>query len=664
MRRWPLILTAAIVGANVVAALLWSDGSPLWSPWMLPVGTMSLVGAVLTARVPANPVGPLCMWFGIGAGTTAVLPLSLPYASVSQAAWAEAVNSSINTGVVLTTLVSLMIRFPDGRLLTRRWRYTEWSAVLVALLGACAALINNGWGGSLEQAVHEPPLRASFGGLADMLEPIFYVLMIVLFVVAAWSVVVRFRAAYGDEREQLRWLMSAAFILGIATTIAGFGGASTETQALLVAGAMSLIPVSIAIAVLRYRLYDLDLVLSRTLLFGMLVVFITGVYAIVVVGLGELVGGRDNLALSIGSTALVAVLFEPVRTRAQRWANRLVFGQRATPYEVLADLTTRLAAAESHEGLLERMALRLADGTGAEQAAVWVAEDGGYRALAAHPPLAPASSYTKAVPGWTVPIEHGGEMVGVLSVEPRRGESLTPTERRLAEDLAGSAGLVLNNARLDAALAARAVDLAESRRRLVGAEDAERRSIEQTLEGGVQQQVVALKLRLGIAAKTAAEEDAGQAAGLLDGMTGDAQAVIEQIRTLARGIFPPLLEAEGLRPALIAVVDQAPVDIEADLDDVGRLARDIEGAIYFTVSEALTNAVKHGESPLRIELRRLHDSVEFMVADAGPGFDPSRVLPGSGLTNLADRVETAGGNLRIESAPGSPTVVAGAIPLS
>jgi signal transduction histidine kinase len=184
------------------------------------------------------------------------------------------------------------------------------------------------------------------------------------------------------------------------------------------------------------------------------------------------------------------------------------------------------------------------------------------------------------------------------------------------------------------------------------------------LEGGVQQQVVALKLRLGIAAKTAAEEDAGQAAGLLDGMTGDAQAVIEQIRTLARGIFPPLLEAEGLRPALIAVVDQAPVDIEADLDDVGRLARDIEGAIYFTVSEALTNAVKHGESPLRIELRRLHDSVEFMVADAGPGFDPSRVLPGSGLTNLADRVETAGGNLRIESAPGSPTVVAGAIPLS
>ncbi len=664
MKRLTWIATATIVIASVAAGLLWSDGTPLRSPWMLPAATMTIVGAVLTSRVPGNPIGPLCLWFGLGAGATAIVPYSLPFSSENQAAWAEGIGSLLNTALVVLTLIPLVMRFPDGHLLDRRWRHVERVAVLAALLGGMAALINNGWGGALDQAVRQSPLRPAFGGFADTVVPVFYAILSLLFAIAALAVVLRFRRADGDEREQLRWLMSAAVILVVAIVVAGLGGASSNVDALVVGGAMSLVPVAIAVAVLRYRLYDLDLVISRTLLFGMLVVFITGVYAIVVVGLGSLVGGQRNLVLSIGSTALVAVLFEPVRTRTQRWANRLVFGRKATPYEVLADLTTRLAAAESYEGLLERMAARLADGIGAARAAVWVAEDGGYRALAAHPPLATREVLASTIPGWVVPIEHDEDTVGVLSVETRRGEMLSPTERRLTEDLAGSAGLVLNKARLDAALAARAADLAESRRRLVGAEDAERRHHEQILEGGVQQQLVAIKLRLGMASRTAIEEGADAVGQLLQGITGDAQAAIDQVRTLARGIFPPLLETEGLRAALIAAIEQAPVEARANIDDVDRLPRDIEGAVYFTMLEAITNAVKHAVGPIHVDLHRRKDVIEFAVADTGPGFDPALASPGSGMANLADRVETAGGVLRIEAAPGSPTVIAGRIPVA
>jgi signal transduction histidine kinase len=663
MKRWPWVVAAVVSFVSVTAGVLWSDGTPLRSAWMIPVATMTIVGTVLTAKVPGNPIGPLCLLFGLGAGATAIVPYSLPFSSEAQAAWAEGIGDMLNTIVVVATVGPILMRFPDGRLPGPRWRHAERATAVAALLGGAVALVNNGWGGALDQAVRESPLRPELGGVADFVVPIFYALLSLLFAAAAVAVAVRFRRADGDEREQLRWLMSAAVILVVAVVAAGLGGASSDTEAVIVGGAMALVPVAIAIAVMRYRLYELDLVISRTLLFGMLVGFITGVYALVVVGLGSRVGGQDNLALSIGSTALVAVLFEPVRTRAQRWANRLVFGRKATPYEVLADLTTRLAAAESYEGLLERMAGRLADGTGAARAAVWVRENGGYRALAAHPPLDTADTYAQRIPGWTAPIEHEGSEVGVLSVETRRGETLTPTERRLTEDLAGSAGLVLNKARLDAALAAKAADLAESRRRLVGAEDLERRHIEQTLEGGVQQQLVSIKLQLGMAAQRALAEQASDVGALLTGMGDDAQAAIDQVRTLARGIFPPLLETEGLRAALIAVIEQVPLETRAVIDDVGRLPRNIEGAVYFTMSEAITNAVKHAAGPLLLRLRRSDGAVAFTVADAGPGFDPSMVSSGSGLANLADRVETAGGELRIEAAPGTPTVIEGRIPL-
>jgi hypothetical protein len=199
-----------------------------------------------------------------------------------------------------------------------------------------------------------------------------------LFVIA--SVVSRYRAAESEVRHQIKWVMAAAVVLVTASAVPA-GGTSigyyqTATGFLLV--------VALGIAITKYRLYEIDLIINRALVFALLVGFITLVYAGVVVGVGSVFGG-SSVGWSIAATALVAVVFEPVRDGVQRWVNRLVYGRRATPYEVLSDLTGRLAATEREEGLLDRMALRLAEGTGADRAIVWVSNGNRLRAVASEP---------------------------------------------------------------------------------------------------------------------------------------------------------------------------------------------------------------------------------------------------------------------------------------
>jgi signal transduction histidine kinase len=645
----------------LVAAAVGGEWGALATPWLIPTLAVGVAGAVLRTRVPGNPIGRLLMVFGVGALLSFV---GLVVAPEGGTQWLQAISRAVNTMAVVT-MPLVLIRFPDGALPSRRWRWAEMLVFAAAALGGTAALINNGWGGDATQALVHGPLRAAYGPLGDILSRIFFVLLLVTLVLSLGAASARFMRSESEERLQIRWLLFAAALVVAASLSVGVNIAQGTWEEWLMSVAFAAVPGAIGVAVLRYRLYDIDLVISRTLMIGMLGGFITAVYALVVVGIGSLLGGAGDLALSIGSTALVAVLFEPVRSRAQRAANRVVFGNRATPYEVLADLTGRLSRAESHEGLLGRMAQRLADGTGADRAVVWSDDVGGFTPVAAYPEGAVTPVGTLAeVPGWAVPMVHDDITIGALSVEARRGGELTPTERHLVEDLAGSAGLVLRRVRLDAALAEHAGELAESRRRLLGAEDAERRSIERTLEGGVQQEVVAIKLRLGIAAQTARSEEATQAADLLGQMADDAHSAIDQIRTLARGIFPPLLESEGLRAAISTLAQQAPIATSVDVGDLGDVPRSVKAALYFALSEAMTNAVKHAVGPVGVSVSRSDDHVRFRVTDAGPGFDLATAARGSGLANLTDRVEALGGELVIDSSPGSPTVVSGWVPAS
>ena len=334
-------------------------------------------------------------------------------------------------------------------------------------------------------------------------------------VVAAAAPFVRFRRSLGDERLQLKWIATAVLVSAVAAVIfelaesfiPGFPQVSDPVIAL---GFGCALPLAAGIAIFKHRLYDIDLVISRALVYGSLAVFITAVYVGIAVGIGALIGGggKPNLALSIVATAIVAIGFQPVRERVQRVANRLVYGKRATPYEVLSQFSERVAGSYAVDDVMPRMARVLAEGTGAQRADVWLRNGGQWREAAVWPETAARATPIAAVNG-TLPdiagtsrlveVRHQGTLLGALGVTKRSGEALTPVEENLLVHLAGQAGLVLRNVGLTSDLQARLDDLRASRQRLVSAQDQERRRLERNLHDGAQQHLVAIKVKLGLA---------------------------------------------------------------------------------------------------------------------------------------------------------------------
>jgi signal transduction histidine kinase len=420
------------------------------------------------------------------------------------------------------------------------------------------------------------------------------------------------------------------------------------------------------------------MVISRTLVYGALAAFITAVYVGIVVGAGTLVGsgGKPNLVLSIVATAVVAVGFQPVRERLQKVANRLVYGKRATPYEVLSQFSERVAESYAADDVLPRMAHVLADGTGAEQAEVWLRSGPTLRPAAVWPNAdggAPAES-PRSMPlaGDTVPeipeatrvveVRHQGELLGALTVTKRQGESLTPVEEKLLDDLASQAGLVLKNVGLTAELLQRLEDLRASRQRLVAAQDEERRRLERNLHDGAQQNLVALKVKLGLA-EAFAEKDPARAKQLVGELKSDADEALETLRDLARGIYPPLLADKGLAAALESQARKAAVPVEIQAESIGRYPQDIEAAVYFCVLEALQNVQKYaGAQSAEVKLNVSESGLTFEVTDDGQGFDGASVKRGAGLTNMTDRIDALGGQLELSSTPGRGTRVRGSLP--
>ena len=282
---------------------------------------------------------------------------------------------------------------------------------------------------------------------------------------AASAPFVRFRRSTGDERLQLKWIASAVIVQRCgrcrlrACPISSFPD-STDSDLVIAIGFGCALPAAAGIAIFKHRLYDIDLVISRTLVYGSLAVFISAVYVGIAVGLGAVIGGggKPNLALSIVATAIVAVGFQPVRERVQRVANRLVYGKRATPYEVLSQFSERVAESYAVDDVMPRMARVLAEGTGAQRADVWLRQRAD---MARGGRLAGNGSCGRVdtavngtlpdIPGTSrlVEVRHQGTLLGALGVTKRSGEALTPVEENLLVDLAGQAGLVLRERRPD-----------------------------------------------------------------------------------------------------------------------------------------------------------------------------------------------------------------------
>jgi signal transduction histidine kinase len=503
------------------------------------------------------------------------------------------------------------------------------------------------------------PFHAFPDGLYRWVLIAILILLPVTYVISVVAVVVRFALSSGEERLQLKWFAAAALLVVAATipTIVTNSLAANVLQNL----AFLCLYAAIGIAVLKYRLYEIDIVISKAVLYGSLAVFITAVYAALVVGVGAVAGGRDRPLVAALAATVVAVAVQPARQRARRLANRVVYGRRATPYQVLSDFAQRIGGTYAAGDVLPQMAQIVAKGTGAERVVVWLRMDDELRPEAASngsphtAPLPVDADAMPPVPGadLAVPVVHQGELLGAISVLMPRGESLRPAGEQLVADVASQAGLVLSNAGL-------IEDLRASRQRLVTAQDEARRRLERNIHDGAQQDLVALAINLKLAATTVDDDPARRMLGELQAQAAGALA---NLRDLARGIYPPLLADLGLAAALTAQAAKSALPVTVDAGGLGRFGQDTEAAVYFCCLEALQNTAKYAHATsARICLQATTGTLRFTVSDDGTGYDTRHTPMGSGLRNMADRLAALGGRLQIRSAPGQGTTITAQLP--
>ena len=659
---------------------------------VMPV-TFAAVGALVAARHPRNATGWLFLLIAVVEGVSSVADQYARLALITHpggfpgAQWALwFTNWSFGLVWPAGAAAMLLLLLPNGHLPSPRWRpLAVFNLVLAAVFIVAFGVLNpatlSPTGGSTP-TVSNPTGLAAFAGINQPPWGALWFVALAVVVATASAPFVRLRRARGDERQQLKWIAYAVLVSAVATAAVTVAGISVQTPAFNIANTIAIllgfgtaVPLAAGVAIFKYGLYEIDVVISRTLVYGSLAVLITGVYVAIAVGIGELVGsgGRPNLGLSILATAIVALGFQPARERLQRVANRLVYGKRATPYEVLSQFSSRVAETYAGEEVLARMARVLRDGTGAEAATVWLRGGGELQPAATYPeelvgyePRAMVNGTLPDLPGATraVAVRHQQDLLGALSVVKRRGESLTPVEEKMLDDLAHQAGLVLKNVGLTADLRARLEELRASRQRLVSAQDEARRRLERNLHDGAQQHLVALKVKLGLI-ETLSERNPEQAATMLDQLAGDADEALETLRDLARGIYPPLLAEKGLVAALESQARKATVPVSVEAAGVERYRQDVEATVYFCVLEALQNVQKYAAaSRIVVRLGAADGRLSFAVEDDGRGFDIETAARGAGLTNMSDRLDALAGSLRLRSQPGHGSTVSGEIPVS
>lgn len=678
-----MVVLAAVSGLSAVVVYLVLDPGRVYGDWVIHNSfgaiTVAVLGWQLVGAQPRNRAVWLFPWiamfqglnaFGIALEFEAMQRLGLhdheASVLVSELDIAGTLGAPLAAAAWVPGIVPMvtlaLLWFPDGHALTPRWRPVGW----LALAATALLTLNLAWasrpfgGGTTSDEFPDGPLvgPALLGFAAS----------VVLSVVA---LVLRYRRSRGARRRQFRWiawatgLTASLWLAANLVDVALVGRAGGPTFQATSLATLPLFLTGYAIAIWRHQLFDIDVVISRTLLFGSMALFIAAVYVGVVFGLGSIIGRQDsaNQTLSLAATVLVAFLFQPVRDRLERAANRLVYGTRATPYEVLSDLSTRLGKAESTEGLLDRMAALLAEGTGAEAVVVWRWSNPGYEPLASWPATEMATVGSPPTDD-LVPIERAGTRLGAFTITKRRGEELNAIEQRLIDDLAGSAGLVLDKARLDTALSDQAQALFESRRRLVNAQANERQRLEGQLRAGTRQQLNILRETLTAGAESAASEGLVPIADQLAALIEETELAQTEIRALAQGIYPPLLESDGLTAAVENLVAGLVEPVEVDSSLTARFETDIELAAYFCIGEALTNMAKHADATSAVvTLTQRDDGLMFEVADDGVGFNPEAIDGSStGLTGLDDRLAAIGGRLRVDSEPGQGTTIVGHIP--
>jgi signal transduction histidine kinase len=649
---YPFTLYFGLAAGGNVPQLLQFD----WWAALTPLATIELgiVAALVLRRHPRHAVGWVAAVGGICASLSAFAgsyaAYSLTHGHVLPAAeFAVWLRGWLWYPASIFLLALIPALFPDGRLPTPRWRPIVWAV-------AAGTVIQLVWV-TLSQLMFGFPLANGpwpvDGALFNALVSMTGVLWVLSLFGALAALAVRFRRSSGVARQQLKWFLAAvglqgavwagSFIASGATRLAPYVNPYFDVLIPLTLMAM---PIAIGVAILRHRLYDIDIVISRGLAYAGLALVITIAYLVVVVGVGLAfgTGGRPNLPLTIVAVALVGFFIHPVRVRLQRLANRLVYGVPADPYTVLAELS-RTPSAGNVDRALDQIAQAVATGMGGRKARVRLLLPGGQARTATWPKGATGNF------GQKFAVSYGGRTVGEIEAD---GSG----DQRLTEALTGQASHALNTLRLSAELDARLVQLeaqaeevAASRTRLVQAQETERRRLERDLHDGIQQELVVLiaKARL---ARNQLDRDPTLAAETLAELQGSAQHALADLRSLARGIHPAVLSSQGLVEAIDAMAARMPVGVRVEADPSVREARyapEIEGAAYFVVAEGLANVLKHsGATEATVTITSSDSCLRVAIADDGHGFDQGETRE-SGLRGLRDRVDALGGHVDVVS---------------
>jgi signal transduction histidine kinase len=629
----------------------------------------ALVGFILATKRRRNPLG----WLMLVAAMTFAFPgdIYAYYATITRhgdlpgAAVANALADPTWVPFIGCTGLLLLL-FPDGHLPSPRWRW--FTRLCVA--GMCIGLFVTAVLPPTFSADGLPTLRNPFYlrvpdalGLLALVVPI-------LVAGGATALIVRLRRSTDPvERRQLRWVAWAASVLAVLYVLAflveslnvlpGSDQWNNWVGAVAIVSFV-IIPISIGIAVMKYRLYDIDIVIRKTVVFAVMAGVIAAIYAALVIGVGALVGSQGSPVLSAIAAAVVALVFQPVRARARHMADRVVYGRRATPYELLADLGGRLSDSYDAEEVLPRVARVLGEGVGARRARVWLRVDDRLYPVATWPGDANESQPDD----FTTEVRHQGEELGALSLSMPPSDPMDPAKEQLVADLASQIGLVLRNVRLTEDLRARLADLQAAQKRLVTAQDGERRRLERNIHDGAQQQLVALAVKMKLA-DTLVARDPAAARVLLEQLRQETTQTLEDLRDLARGIYPPLLADKGLLAALQAQARKSTVETTVQGDGIGRFDQDVEAAVYFSCLEALQNVAKYADAHrVAIQLANGDGRVTFEVRDDGVGFVPTARGMGTGLQGISDRLGALGGSFEVHSAPGAGTTVTGSVPVA
>ena len=529
---------AAAVAATILAflnAVLAALGRDLdWWPVPIAIG-FAWMGCVLLARRPGHPMGPLLCLIGLvnaisgfvfayARYTLVHVPGSLPFAT--PALWA---NTWLSAPAASLTGLVLPLVFPDGRLLSRRWRPALWAALaFIPLWVAGYAFIPQSMGGYFRN-LHDPYTYPPFDRLFEVLQFLAVACGLAAGAAAAASVVLRWRRADRVGRQQLK-LFLAVLPIAAVSLIAGFFASGGPVNVILGALAGALLPVAIGIAVLRYRLYEIDLLLSRAVLYGLLTAGVAAVY-VTVVTVGRIrFGMRSSLPVQVVATAVAAAALFPLRDRVQRRIDRLFYGDRGVPYEALARLGRRVEESAGTESALNPVVKTIADSLRLPYVALELRLGDGWRQ---------AAVYSHDLPSEVTafPLISQRETVGRLVVGTRsRGERLGPDDERLLADLARQAGPATHAVALRQALDA-------SRAGLVTAREEERRRLRRDLHDGLGPTLAGLTLGLDTARARAAGQPELQE--LLGRLKAETQRAVTDVRRIVYGLRPPALDQFG-----------------------------------------------------------------------------------------------------------------------